>query len=55
MSNDQAKANVPDTKSIEARRNALRKMGLIAAYSTPVVLGVLTPKKAAMASGITTR
>jgi hypothetical protein len=33
-----------------ARRDALRKMGLFAAYSTPVVLGVLTSRKAMAAS-----
>jgi len=51
--NDHAKVDVskaPD-ESVEARRNALRKMGLFAAYSTPVILGVLTPRKAMASSG----
>jgi hypothetical protein len=32
------------------RRDALQKMGLFAAYTTPVVLGVLTSRKAMAAS-----
>ena len=36
---------------IEARRTALKKMGMFAAYTTPVVLGVLTPRKTMAASG----
>ena len=52
MVNDQAKVEVPKTdESVEARRNALRKMGLFAAYTTPVVLGMLTPRKAMASSG----
>ena len=52
MTNDPTKVEVTkvNDESVEARRDALRKMGLFAAYSTPVVLGVLMPKKAMAAS-----
>jgi hypothetical protein len=33
------------------RRDALRKMGLFAAYSTPIVIGVMTSRKTMAASG----
>jgi hypothetical protein len=35
----------------ETRRKTLKKLGLLSAYSTPVILGVLPPKKAMAASG----
>jgi hypothetical protein len=51
MSNYKEKAELPNIKDESlARRDALRKMGLFAAYSTPVVLGVLTSRKTMAAS-----
>jgi hypothetical protein len=54
MSNDQNKVEGHDVRepSVQARRDAMRKMGLIAAYTAPVVLVALTPTKALRASGI---
>jgi hypothetical protein len=45
------KSELPEVKDESlARRDALRKMGLFAAYTTPVVLGVLTSRKTMAAS-----
>jgi hypothetical protein len=51
MSLYKEEAELPDIKDESlGRRDALRKMGLFAAYSTPIVLGVLTSRKTMAAS-----
>jgi hypothetical protein len=54
MSLYKEEAEQPDIKDESlGRRDALRKMGLFAAYSTPIVIGVMTSRKTMAASGAT--
>ena len=47
-------SNREDSRAGDNRRTALAKLGLYAAYTAPVMLGMMTAAKAQVASGRTT-